>query len=304
LFPLLAVSILFAKILIISQEVNPDEVVGMGAGFIIWCGLLHLRVRGRTLLVVVSLLVYVALWRLEPFQFGDTARPFGWIPFYSLLHGSLEVNTESYLEKVFYYGSLIWLMAEAGLPIFVTGIAVAALLFATSSAEIYLPVRSAEITDALLALIIAGLASLLVSKQLTRGKVNANVATVRVVMAARDLEVGVKLAEEDLRLADWAVGTPPKECFLNLKDAVGRAVLYPTFKDEIILGSRLASVGAGVAEIRVRSAVEHRIFYVARFEEAIYVLHAFEKRTRRTRQADLKLARRRLADLLRSRRDK
>jgi pilus assembly protein CpaB len=97
----------------------------------------------------------------------------------------------------------------------------------------------------MLALIIAGLASLLVSKQLTRGKVNANVATVRVVMAARDLEVGVKLAEEDLRLADWAVGTPPKECFLNLKDAVGRAVLYPTFKDEIILGSRLASVGAG-----------------------------------------------------------
>jgi phage-related protein len=46
------------------------------------------------------------------------------------------------------------------------------------------------------------------------------------------------------------------------------------------------------------------VFYVARFEEAIYVLHAFEKRTRQTRQADLELARRRLADLIRTRRDK
>lgn len=66
----------------------------------------------------------------------------------------------------------------------------------------------------------------------------------------------------------------------------------------------MASVGAGVAEIRVHSGVEHRVFYVAKFEEAIYVLHAFEKRTRQTRQADLKLARRRLADLIRTRRDK
>jgi phage-related protein len=66
----------------------------------------------------------------------------------------------------------------------------------------------------------------------------------------------------------------------------------------------MASVGAGVAEIRVHSGVEHRVFYVARFEEAIYVLHAFEKRTRQTRQADLELARRRLADVIRARRDK
>jgi pilus assembly protein CpaB len=64
-------------------------------------------------------------------------------------------------------------------------------------------------------------------------------------MAAKDLDVGAKLAEEDLRLADWAVGEPPKECFTKIQDAVGRAVLYPTFKDEIILGSRLAPVGAG-----------------------------------------------------------
>ena len=62
------------------------------------------------------------------------------------------------------------------------------------------------------------------------------------------------------------------------------------------------SVGPGVAEIRVHTTLEHRVFYLARFPEAVYVLHACEKRTRRTRQADLELARARLAELHRLRR--
>ena len=66
----------------------------------------------------------------------------------------------------------------------------------------------------------------------------------------------------------------------------------------------MASVGAGVIEIRVHSGMEHRVFYLAKFEEAIYVLHAFEKRSRQTRRADLDLARRRLADVIRGRRGK
>jgi pilus assembly protein CpaB len=105
--------------------------------------------------------------------------------------------------------------------------------------------RSRIVTTFVLALAIAGLASVLVMKQLNRGRVSANVRTLRVVMAAKDLDMGTKLTEEDLRLADWAVGEPPKGCFTKIQDAVGRAVLYPTSKDEIILGSRLASTGAG-----------------------------------------------------------
>ena len=64
----------------------------------------------------------------------------------------------------------------------------------------------------------------------------------------------------------------------------------------------MSSVGVGVQEIRVRSGREHRIFYVARFEEAIYVLHAFEKKRRKTPKADLELARSRLRELLGTRR--
>lgn len=59
----------------------------------------------------------------------------------------------------------------------------------------------------------------------------------------------------------------------------------------------MKSVGPGVIEIRIAMATEHRVFYVARYGEAIYVLHAFEKRTRRTTRTDIELARRRLNDL-------
>ena len=63
----------------------------------------------------------------------------------------------------------------------------------------------------------------------------------------------------------------------------------------------MMTVGAGVAEIRVRTRLAHRVFYVAKFAEAIYVLSAFEKRTRKTPPAEIELARRRLGELLRRR---
>lgn len=56
----------------------------------------------------------------------------------------------------------------------------------------------------------------------------------------------------------------------------------------------MPSVGSGVNEVRIHTRLEHRVLYVAKFEEAIYVLHAFEKKTRQTREADLTLAQERL----------
>ena len=66
----------------------------------------------------------------------------------------------------------------------------------------------------------------------------------------------------------------------------------------------MTTVGHGVIEIRVHTRLEHRIFYVAKFEEAVYVIHTFEKRTRQTPQSEIVLAQRRLADLIRRRAQK
>ncbi|MEK7352608.1 MAG: type II toxin-antitoxin system RelE/ParE family toxin, partial [Nitrospirota bacterium] len=60
----------------------------------------------------------------------------------------------------------------------------------------------------------------------------------------------------------------------------------------------MPSIGQGVREIRIHTAVEHRICYVAKLAEAIYVLHAFEKRTRKTSKHDVELARQRYQALI------
>ena len=52
----------------------------------------------------------------------------------------------------------------------------------------------------------------------------------------------------------------------------------------------MPAVGSGVHEIRVRDeSGAYRVFYVAKFGEAMYVLHVFEKRSQETARADLEL---------------
>jgi len=60
----------------------------------------------------------------------------------------------------------------------------------------------------------------------------------------------------------------------------------------------MSTLGAGVHELRVRTAVEHRVFYVAKFAEGIYVLHVFQKKTQKTASRDIELGRRRYRSVL------
>ena len=56
----------------------------------------------------------------------------------------------------------------------------------------------------------------------------------------------------------------------------------------------MQTIGPGVREIRVRDAAgAFRVIYVAKFEHVVYVLHAFQKKARKTSRADIELARRR-----------
>lgn len=62
----------------------------------------------------------------------------------------------------------------------------------------------------------------------------------------------------------------------------------------------MPSVSPGVREIRVRDdSGAYRVIYIATFAEAVYVLHAFKKTTRKTTRHDLELARQRLQQLKR-----
>ncbi|MGQ0532604.1 MAG: type II toxin-antitoxin system RelE/ParE family toxin [Caulobacteraceae bacterium] len=61
----------------------------------------------------------------------------------------------------------------------------------------------------------------------------------------------------------------------------------------------MTTAGAGVREIRVRSeAGAFRVIFVAKLEDAVYVLHCFQKKTQRTSRADIELAIRRYKQLV------
>ena len=60
----------------------------------------------------------------------------------------------------------------------------------------------------------------------------------------------------------------------------------------------MPSVGVGVQEIRIRTDPEHRVLYIAKFVEAVYVLHAFEEQTKRTPKKAIDVAKQRLRAVL------
>jgi phage-related protein len=63
----------------------------------------------------------------------------------------------------------------------------------------------------------------------------------------------------------------------------------------------MTSVGSGVRELRVRIEGAFRVMYVAKFAEAVYVLHAFQKKSRRTAPLDIQVARSRYRSLMSTR---
>jgi VanZ family protein len=157
-FPLFTASVLAAKVLIVGKTLSAAELTGAGLALGLWL-ILTASVGARFRVIVIALLfgASIVVERLAPFQFASHGRHFGWIPFLGLMRGSLELNIMSFLEKAFLYGSLIWLLGQTGLRFWTSTLLVAIMLFATSWAEAHLPGRSAEITDALIALLMGAI---------------------------------------------------------------------------------------------------------------------------------------------------
>jgi phage-related protein len=59
----------------------------------------------------------------------------------------------------------------------------------------------------------------------------------------------------------------------------------------------MPSIGRGVKEIRIHVLGEWRIVYIAKFEDAVHVLHAFQKKTRKTSQHNVEIARKRFKQI-------
>ncbi|MBD2395964.1 type II toxin-antitoxin system RelE/ParE family toxin [Cyanobacterium aponinum FACHB-4101] len=65
----------------------------------------------------------------------------------------------------------------------------------------------------------------------------------------------------------------------------------------------MPTIGKGVEEIRVFTGDTYRVFYVARFPEAVYILHAFGKKTQKTSKKDIDLGKKRYQQMIKIRED-
>jgi VanZ family protein len=156
----IAAFVFIARFVVTAQIIRPDEILSIGIGYVVWRWLLQFSARRRALLIVLPLFAFVLWWRLGSFNFQAATRTLGLEPFQSFSNGSMEVNLQNFLVKVFYYGMLVWLTSQAGLRLLTSTVLVMAFLLLTSVIELYEPFRSAEVTDAAIALVIGILISI------------------------------------------------------------------------------------------------------------------------------------------------
>ena len=159
-FPLVCGAEFFGKIVVINNELKLSDLLGAASAWLVSIVLLR-RATGRYGLLALIVAVMIAIERLQPFRFEAFPRAFGWIPFSGLMHGSIAVDIQAFCQKFYEYGGLIWLLNRCGMRLLGSTLLTATFLFATSFAERWLPGRSAEITDGMIALMLGGTFALL-----------------------------------------------------------------------------------------------------------------------------------------------
>jgi len=93
-------------------------------------------------------------------------------------------------------------------------------------------------------LLVAGFVTLVAYKRFRPVAASTGSLTA-VVVADADLGVGSRIAPSDLRVAEYPVADLPEGTFQGMADLVGRGVIVPMHKNELVLASKLASVKAG-----------------------------------------------------------
>jgi len=152
----LAMACLPLRMMIAGRTVALDEALGSLLAVPLWLALEHLSgEHGRTRLAMIMLGLAILLRELAPFHFSATPAAFSWIPFVATFEALRQEAVLVVLRKTFDYGALVWLLRSSGLPYGYAGAAVAAALAVLEAAQRYLPGRTPEVTDSVLALLAA-----------------------------------------------------------------------------------------------------------------------------------------------------
>lgn len=106
----------------------------------------------REILLAVLLTAWIFVREIYPFAFGPAASTFVWTPFAPLIEGQREGTVRILAGKLFLYAGTIWCLRQAGSPMIVGALGIALILSAGEWLQRYLPGRTPESTDVVLAL--------------------------------------------------------------------------------------------------------------------------------------------------------
>lgn len=145
------------RLIIASRTLAWADLAGAAAAYAVWLCLPRLWVRRATPVLLAGALI---LGELAPFHFQE-ARAFNWVPFRGFFRTDWQDGFVVLFRKSFWYGSVLWLWRASGRGLAWTTAVTAAALFLLEWVQIYLPGRTPEITDAVLAVLMGVLLWLL-----------------------------------------------------------------------------------------------------------------------------------------------
>jgi len=148
----LAMLALPLRLLIADRMLSKSEVLAALVALLLW-QIIHDQARQGAAWVL--LLSAIVLRELAPFHFQGPFHGFSWTLFGATMEASSSASVAVILRKAFEYGGMVWLLRAGKMGYLTAGIAVASLLLALEAIQTFLPGRQAEITDSVLALIMA-----------------------------------------------------------------------------------------------------------------------------------------------------
>jgi VanZ family protein len=135
-----------------TRTISLNEVLGAALALAAWA---LISPRFRRTIGPWFLISAIVAAQLAPFRFVSAPARFYWMPFAGSFGYERWAALVTLLGKVFAYGAAVWLLARGRRGYLQTGVLVATALFALEWAQRYIPGRTPEITDPLLALLMA-----------------------------------------------------------------------------------------------------------------------------------------------------
>ena len=160
--PLLLVMLAVAVGLVIlgGKQLTPAELTAMALAVALTGLLARLAGPWAAGLLALALAALFAVNGLAPFNFGLDRDSFGWVPFAESLLRYRATNLPDILGKCFTYGALVWLLARSGRSALGATLLAGGLVLAVEILQIWLPGKTADITDPLLVAAAGGLLAL------------------------------------------------------------------------------------------------------------------------------------------------